>query len=217
MGRKARGPGGPPGAVGFGQRLSVGIPGWETARRYHPLGPITGGGSTASTAYGPGNLRLYPFALARNYSLDEVKVEVGAANAGSVTRVGIFEGDPLHLGPGPKVAETAEILTATAGVKTTPLVVSLQGGALYWIGFIHGGGVNCSLASTELNISLAQLIIGGGTSAQGVGALASGGGAHPSHLQYTIAYGVLPATLAATLMTAQVGLKMPLLWARASA
>jgi hypothetical protein len=93
-----------------------------------------GSGSNLSTIVGAANrMEIFCWMPRRNLVIDAVSINVTTLIAASLAKVVVY-GSDANGWPDARLAETADIDCGVAGVRTTPLALSLVAGQTYWLG-----------------------------------------------------------------------------------
>lgn len=143
--------------------------------------------STAGSAFAPSvdNIRLHPFYSMVGGRIDRIAFNVTiTGGAGSLTRVGIYESDPLTRLPNRLAFDSGSVDTNTTGFLTTAIDTVLRPATLYYFAMLTG--VAAPTVSAHAN--------------SGAGALFGWTAANPpvkiTSLLFAQAFAALPATLA---------------------
>ncbi len=148
-----------------------------------------------------GTLRALPFQVAEDCTADQLALEVTAAVATAVSRVGIYD-STADIYPGALIGESGQMATDTVGVVTAAVSLALKRGVLYWAALLGG--------TAAANIRC--LNMGNAASVLGVGA--AFGTTYQVGWFHAQAYGTLPSAFPSSGPGALSALPVPCLFVR---
>lgn len=128
-------------AVGAAPLIEAGAL-WRTAfstNHYYPLPPWTANLLTSNGVIG--HDYYVPFYLSRTVTLDSFAVRVtSGGGAGSVVRIGLYNGDATTLKPTTLITGSSDLSTVSATLASTSVSVQLLKNTLYFVAYNAGVG-----------------------------------------------------------------------------
>lgn len=180
---------GPAGAPGGAVWPIGGIPPWSAVGRSYALGRVVSGSNGVAVAPGGAEVRLYPFMVGRDATVNQLSVYCTALSAGLKLRAGIYASDPANFyAPAALLGETGELDLASTGQKTSGvLAIALTAGTVYWAGHISSAAAGTCRGMTESEQWVGLI----GYTDPAINAV------QPTMVRRTVAYGAMPNPLGA--------------------
>jgi hypothetical protein len=138
-----------------------------------------------------GRLDLMPFTPQTSFTVTALEVDCSTLVASSNVRILVYSNSSTGIGPATKLLESANLSSATTGIKTYTVGYSFTAGTTYWV------GVHWDSTSTLRAIPLANLIQCGTPAASGT--------TINSMYRLSVTFGSAPASYSGGTLTSSIG------------